>query len=220
MNLENKTIVGFIGTDNYDIIMYLAKIFSKLNSRVLLLDYSLNQSLTLCIPHPKDMNSQVEYIDYGGIDFTRTMKIKPNKISNYDFVFINYGLYHIEDVSYCSHLILTSDIQRHHLDLISNLVIDEEKLLQFVIKDVYDGVMTGERALKMICKGHSDKGYILYQDSIELRNRTILQEAMYPPLKKVSDSLKTYLINTVKSLCSSVTDNQIKLVMKSMERGN
>lgn len=220
MNLENKTIVGFIGIDNYDIIMYLAKIFSKLNSRVLLLDYSLNQSLTVCIPHPKDLSSLDEFIDYGGIDFTRTRDIKPNKISNYDYVLINYGLYNIEDVSYCSHLIITSDIQRHHLDIVSKLTIDDDKLLQIVIKDVYDGVMTGERALKMICKEHIDKGYILYQDPFDLRNRTIFQEAMYPPLKKVSGALKTYLINTVRNLCSSVTDNQVKLVMKSMERGN
>ena len=62
-------LIGFLGCDKYEIILYLSRILYHLGKKVLLVDYAESEALYQSIPVPDTLKDENNYIHYSGIDF-------------------------------------------------------------------------------------------------------------------------------------------------------
>lgn len=216
MSTGNSKVIGFIGVDCYDYILYLTRILTILGCKVLLIDYSCTQSLTYCIPHPKDMDSYKEIVEYKGFDFTRRI-FSLEWEGEYDFIFIFYGLYDLKNYSMCNFYILLSDGQRHHLDRIKVLKVEDEKVLQILLKDTED-VINKQYVLSLMGKNSFPSVYLLNQRIQEYKNKCMLQSQQFPSLKGMGEEVLQYLFITVKILRPSTKEKEFKKVIRTMKR--
>ena len=118
-NLSNKAMIcGFYGIDSYDIIHYLSRIFKNLNKKVLLVDKSCNKALFESISKPENLkgNSLVSYRD---IDYMN--EYEDNQASNYDYIFIDFGLNDKDKTIICDKLFLLTDLQVHNVNYIKRM---------------------------------------------------------------------------------------------------
>lgn len=217
--MENK-IIGFIGIDAYDILLYLARICCNHNEKVLLVDNSLSKSLLLCIPNLEEIEPSKDYIDYLGIDFTA---IKAESITSceYDKVFIFYGLYNANiDYSICNHFILVSDAQLHTLLAIKELDLDSNKVMHIIIKDIYEVLIPDYKVLEILNLTGEIKIYTHYIDGWEMKYRGVCQEQNLKSFQKISRYLKEYLYELSKVLYPEQSMKELIKVMKKALKGN
>ena len=80
-------IIGFMGLDVQDTILYLSRIFYQMGKRVLMADYSESQALYYCIPMIPGTNDYAETIEYRGTYFTRGL-LRQENYKEYDVIMI------------------------------------------------------------------------------------------------------------------------------------
>lgn len=114
-------IIGWVGIEKYDIILYLAKLTTCLNKKVLLIDRSENEALSYCIPTPTIMNAKTKKITYRNIDFIKDRNVS-DFVKDYDYIFIDFGFKTTHaDIYKCSKLIIVTDKQQHNINKIYTL---------------------------------------------------------------------------------------------------
>lgn len=213
-------IIGFIGIDAYDILLYLARICCNHNEKVLLVDNSLSKSLMLCIPNLEELEPSIDYIDYLGVDFT-TIAAKSINSCKYDKVFIFYGLHNMNiDYSICNHFILVSDAQLHTLLSIKELELDSSKVMHIIMKDIYEVIIPDNKVLKTLNLSGEIKIYTHYLDGWDLKYRGICQEQNLTSFQKISRYLKEYLYEISKLLYPEQSMKDLNNVIKKASKGN
>ena len=70
-----SNIVAYIGIDNFDNIIYLSRILTNLEKKVLIIDQTEALTLKYSIPQPIGVDSNLNIITYRHMDFT-TMTLK------------------------------------------------------------------------------------------------------------------------------------------------
>jgi hypothetical protein len=212
-------IIGFIGIDTYDIILYLARICCNYNEKVLLVDNSLSKSLFLCIPNLAELNSNIGYIDYLGVDFT-TIAAENINSCEYDKVFIYYGLHNTNsDYSICNNYILVSDIQLHTLLAINEIEIDSSKVINIIMKDVYEVMIPDNKVLALLNLTGEVKIYTHYLDAWDIKYRVVCQEQNLTSFHKISNYLKEYLFETSKVLYPEQSRKELNNIIKKALKG-
>lgn len=215
-----NSIIGFIGIDAYDIILYLARISCNSNEKVLLVDNSLSKSLLSCIPGLNELNVNSDYIDFRGIDFT-TIPLENVNSDEYDKIFVYYGLYNTSNkYSICNHYILVTDIQLHHLLAIKELRLDVKKVMHVIIKDVYEIILPDNKILKLLNLSGEVKIYTHYLDAWDMKYRVVCQEQNLTSFHKISKSLKEYLYEISKQLYSELSIKELNNIIKKALKGN
>lgn len=140
-------ILGFIGSDKYDIILYLSQIFRTLEYKILIVDCSENRALSYCIPEPKiDKNAvlyvhesvqeerdESYYITHQGCEFIRNLSYEQimEKRNEYDCIMIDFGFHQEERMlDACSQVILCVDQQLQNMIAIRPVFQGRDKLLE------------------------------------------------------------------------------------------
>lgn len=217
--MANK-IIGFIGIDAYDIILYLARISCNNNEKVLLVDNSLSKSLSLCIPNLNELISNTDYIDFRGIDFT-SKPVGNINYDEYDKVYVSYGLYNNgHNYSICNHYVLVTDIQLHNLLAIKELELDKNKVMHVIMKDVYEIIIPDSKVLKLLNLSGEIKIYNHYLDARDIKYRVVCQEQNLISFHKISNSLKEYLYEMSKLLYPEQSMKELNNVIKKALKGN
>ncbi len=215
----NKAI-GFIGIDAYDIILYLARISYNNNEKVLLVDNSFSKSLMSCIPNLYELNSNNDFIDYRGIDFT-TIPLENVESVEYDKVFVYYGLYNTcNKYNICDYYILITDIQLHHILAIKELKLDISKVMHVIMKDVYEILLPENKILKLLGLPGEVKIYTHYLHTWDIKYRVVCQEQNLTSFRKISNSLKEYLYEISKMLYPEQSIKQLNNIIKKALKGN
>lgn len=230
MNMSNSAkVIGFVGIEQFDIILYLSRVLKNLNKKVMLLDLADNKKLSICIPYPdqllaKNKNNSL-IIDYSGIDIIINNEGR-NKISNfvnqYDFILIDFGFdLKNKEILLCDELFLVTDLDKTNSNRFNNTQFDHIQNKYLIFREVVDCKITPFYVLEEhIPNLHIDREYcsILYQDYIDTKMKLNWQYDEDVRFKKLSRHYKNWIKDTV-TYISGLTRKDIEKAYKAAERG-
>lgn len=219
---DNKA-VGFTGTENYEIVLYLSRILSKLGKKVLIADYSRSGALEECIPVPEGLYAEDDIISYFGLDYTRK-ELNHEWIAAYDNILINFGFdYREKEASLCDHMIYACDQQKQNLNLLSGLkddTISKDLTKYLVIKDYVSGKINRQYIAECISKGIQEENiYVFNLDAIDKRYKLQVQYDTVFEFKKLTKEVKNFLFQMVKALYPDASYKYVKESFRLAERG-
>lgn len=217
-----SNVIGFFGVENYEIILYLSRIMDRMKRKVLLIDYSTADDLTVCIPVPKGIYPDTDIITYFGVDFTR-QPLDSELIEAYDVVLISFGFNYIEAaVEECTHIVYAADQQKHNIIKLAALP-DTQKnnvLKDLIIKDVVESKINQVYIMDKLQKSiKSENVFMFDQDEVDKKIKILAQHDTLYEFKKISSNVKDYLKYMVKIMCPGITDKDLKAAYKTAERG-
>lgn len=218
--MDKKTI-GFIGSDKYEILLYLSRILYHLNKKVLLVDFSETMALTQSIPIPLALAESETYLEYRGIDFIKGRNYYLNMNKEYDYVLFDFGYNHsILSSIYCNSIVYVTDLQLHHA---KRLNITNKKGSQknfIIIKDVFPCKITPDYILNELNpKVNIENIYIIEQDALDIKVKIHSQYNQTFYFDKLSKSMKTFLKDIILQIDENLDKIQLQSAYKKAERG-
>lgn len=213
--------VAFIGTDKYEILLYLSRILYHLNKKVLLVDFSETKALTESIPIPNLLHESTTYLDYRGIDFIKGRNYSLDMEKNYDYILFDLGFRKevLEVLSY-DEILYVTDLQLHNAKRIGAIKGKRSNSRQIVIKDVLPCKVTPEYILEQIDESMNWKNiYIIDQDDLDTKLKLHSQYNQRFYFHKLSKSMKTFLIDIILEFDENLNKSQIQNAYKRAERG-
>lgn len=218
--MENR-MIGFIGIDKHEIILYLSRILYHLGKKVLLVDYSENQALYYSIPIPMTLQNQKECIHYRGTDFIQGENFTMERIPYYDVILLDLGFQGKKSkIILCSKVFYVTDLQFHNVRKIREVNAIHKSDKYFIIKDVIPCKITPDYILEQIGEiVESSHLYILYQDEIDLKCKVQCQYDLKYDLRKLSGPMKNFLKETTAQLIGKIDQKEYKIAFRKAERG-
>lgn len=154
-------IIGFVGSDKAEIILYLSRILTGLNKRVLIQDLSDTKALSYCIHGSSEELEDI--ITYHNADFANI-----NELQNmvYDFILVDFGLcLEHPDIGNCSEIWILTDPQIHHVLALKALKLKKEQKRILIIKDLVHGKISTKYIMKELEEvGIAGDPYKIYWD--------------------------------------------------------
>ena len=237
--MEQK-MIGFIGVEKYDILLYLSKILYRLNQRVLLVDYAENQALSYCIPTPateqlfprgfeesegyyiyQRKKLMQERITYQGVDFI----VEPQYdtlfqlIPEYDLVLIDFGFQvYSKLISHCSKIYFCMDPQLHHimqLKPLRNMVEQQNEKFYLIFRQVYDCKVCVSYLMEEVgIYIAEDNIYQYYEEPMDMKYCIDSQYNHTYHFMKVSKGLKSCLLFLMKTMQPGIGNKELKSAYK------
>lgn len=186
-------IIGFLGIDSYDLILYLAKYLNYLGQRVLLADYSRLGRLSFCIPTPVSLNPDEERITYKNMDFVRYKEELSYK-KEYNYILMDFGWDSSHRaISSCEFLYIITDLQQQNIEHILKMKFNGASVY-VILKNIFH--TNNSRTIKdYLNENHFDyKNCYLYPTTeVDMENMVMLQYNHDIQIKKVSRQLKNLI---------------------------
>lgn len=213
--MENK-MIGFLGAEKYDILLYLSRILYRLNKKVLLVDYAENRALTYCVPAPRVITIQKECINYQGIDFlvepiyAELMEVK----EQYDIILIDFGFQvYSKLLSECGQIYLCMDQQLHNIMQLRPIQQMEELANQcyLLLRQIYDCKIGSNYLLEELgLPLKASQVFTYYQDSLDMKYCIDSQYNHTFQFSHISRGLKSCLLFILRNVLPSLTEQQRK----------
>lgn len=214
-------VIGFIGSDKYELILYLSRILFHLGKKVLLVDYSESEALYQCIPIPEILCENDVNIDYRGIDFIQGQYFNLNKQQQYDVILMDLGFGdERKSLPQCTKIMYVTDLQLHNVRRIKNLVYAEDIDKYLIIKDVFQCKIKPEFILTQLDE-EIDMGhvYILYQDTLDSKYKIQSQYNLKFSFGKLSRPTKFFLKDFTRQLNNNLDEKRLNNAYRKAERG-
>ncbi len=215
-------LIGFLGSDKYEIILYLSRILYHLGKKVLLVDYAETEALYQSIPIPESLKEENNYIHYSGIDFIQGKYYKRNKKEKYDYILIDFG-YDTENIilSQCEKVLFITDLQLHNIKRIKNISYNGNGEKYLIIKDVFPCKIKPEYIQEQLSNLmiEEQQVYILYQDPIDMKYRIQSQYDLNFSFPKLSKPAKSFLQDLIIKLNVNINKKELKNAYHMAERG-
>lgn len=219
-----SNIIAYIGIDNFDNILYLSRILTKLGIKVLVIDHSDSMSLQYSIPQPKGSNCKEEIITYRQIDFTM-QRINQTMKEGYDDILIFYGFNKEEkDLAECTRMVFVTDLFRFNYHRIPSpscmTKVGSNVEQELLIKDVATTKITPDIIIERMGL-NMDKAHVqvLYRDENDYVNSLLSHYNGSFNLKKISKQRKAYLQEEVKKLHPEIDISQVKTAIRRAGKG-
>lgn len=219
--MVDNRVVGFVGSDKYEILLYLSRILYHLDKKVLLVDYSETQALTSSIPIPEILRESNTYLDYRGIDFIKGRNYIQNMDKDYDYVLIDFGFNHgiLSNIK-CHNIIYVTDLQLHHAKRLKRSLVTGNPKNYIVIKDVFPCKVSPDVILKEISlKAIIEDIYVIEQDALDIKFKIQSQYNQTFYFDRLSKSMKTFLKDIIYRFDKNLDKSQIQSAYKKAERG-
>lgn len=237
----DSKMIGFLGADKYDILLYLSKILTRLNQKVLLVDYSENRALTCCIPipgkrqgiltirdrtgaylEPSGRKTEEERISYQGIDFLieplygQLMEMK----ERYDLILVDLGFQvYSKLIHECNQIYLSLDQQLHNimqLKPISLMGEEVEKKCFILFRQVYDcKISTAYLLEELALNVPEDNIFPYYQETMDMKYCIDSQYNHTFHFAHISRGLKSCLLYLLRNLLPQLSEQQRKSAYKT-----
>lgn len=135
----SNNIIGFLGIEKYDILIYLAKLLSADGKKVLIVDNNSNEALSSCVNIPSGLNPEKEVVTTKDKDFVKNQRVAKYE-KRYDYILVDFGLSALHpDIDLCSSLLLVCDKQFHNQKIMQNIrkqLKQRSEGIYLVIRDV------------------------------------------------------------------------------------
>lgn len=221
--MENFMLsVGYIGCDIFDVILYIARTLTKLNYKVLIVDFSETGSLMRTIKHGMELDSQKEIINYRDINYTRKMpSAEELKVYETGVVFIVYGFKEISYRLEFTRINIAVNTFPSVIDNInrlaqSNWIAESHHLL------IRDLMSLGD--VDWVCRdinypfNNSDVRY-LYFEECDYMNAVNCQATQVVRFTKISTQMKRYMIEQIHNLLPYLSQKSIKKAIEAARKG-
>ncbi len=186
-------VIGFIGLDVQDTVLYLSRIFYQMGKRVLMADYSESQALYYCIPMIPGTDDYAEIIEYRGTYFTRGLLCQEN-YKEYDVIMIFFGFAQHEKINHCTHRIYTTDCEKNHIERLKEIGGGEADYLQLVYRNAGDERQAALGMVRESCQ------YSCNDSTKEKKLRIQCQYNEIFSFRGISSNFKRYLEDTVRAV--------------------
>lgn len=207
-----QTKIAIWGRDQFDLIIYMARIILNCNKKILLVDWTSNKSLEAAIPTPSNLKSGV--IDYRGIDFV--LKFDDEIINNYDVVLYSIDSYK-DIVNECDQVILVSDLFDFHIRDFNESKLSVNPIL--VVRDIINYKIKGEYISNLLIPRIAAKCvYEIYEDSYDFKLKHDCYYDNVIKFTKLSKGFKEVLMCLVEIILTEQR-TVIKSALKKAERG-
>jgi len=220
-----SNIVAYIGIDNFDNILYLACILTRLGKKVLVIDHSESMWLQYSIPQPKGSNCRKEIITYRQVDFTM-QSINQKMKEEYDDILIFCGFNKEEkDLAECTRMVFVTDLFRfnyHRIpDITCNMKVNGNVEQELLIKDVATIKITPDIIIERIgLKIDENHVQVLYRDENDYTNSLVCHYNGSFCMKRISKQRKAYLMEEVKKLHPEIDNQHMKTAFRRAEKGD
>lgn len=211
-------VIGFIGIDKYEYIMYLSRVLHHLEKKVLLIDYSESEALRSCIPTLKSPVSEV--IEYRGIKFLNGKLEALN--GDYDCVLIDFGMNNKHpSINQCDHLVYVTDLQLHNIDRLYEVPGHKEIEKSLIIKDICACKLKPRYAINTINLTNLSPNNILAVsfDYIDYKCKITCQCDDVFQFKKISIQTKNAVIKLVSICCDIATNKELMTAYNKAKKG-
>lgn len=214
-----NNIVGYIGIENFEMLLYLARILNKLRRKVLLIDLTAEKDLSSCIPVPAGLDPIDDIISYYGVDFTEKVA-SPDLFNEYDDVLISFGFNASAAIQYCSKVVYTVNQMLHNINRLASLDPIAGKKKYLIIKDMVNSKITPEYIIDCLKIPFEPEHIITLDfDEIDMRYKILAQHDSVYQFRRITKKAKRYLITTVKELYPEVPDKELREAYWLAERG-
>ena len=236
-------MIGFLGGDKYDILLYLSKILNRLNKKVLLVDYSENRALTYSIPSVlleqpiytvyKNSNKayeeavrNTESISYQEIDFLFEPKYEELEAleEQYDVILIDFG-YQVfsKFLSRCEEIFLCLDPKLHHiiqLKPLAKISTDFKDHIHLIFRQVYDCKIN----VSFVCEElgmefPKDHIYTYYEETLDMKYCIDSQYNHVYHFMKISKGLKECLMYLIRTMYPDLSYRDLKSAYRIARTG-
>lgn len=192
-------VIGFVGLDVQDTMLYLSRIFRHMGKSVLMADYSESQALYYCIPMIPGTDAYTARVEYRGTYFT-SGPIREKDYGDFDVIMIFFGFEARREAKYCTHLIYTTDGEKNHVERLKQVKEGEADYSQIVFRNagrVRHGM--GEAGLPAGMVREACQ-YTCNDSARERRLRVQCQYNGVFSFKGISARFKRYLFETVRAV--------------------
>ncbi len=216
MSIKAK-VIGLLGIEKYDLILYLSILLLNLNQKVLIIDNSETEALTCCVPVPENLNPRIHKINFMNIDFVKEKDVTAY-LKDYDCILIDFGYKTThKDIPNCSSVYLVTDKQQHNIARMRNLKLTQEAYL------IIRGIMKRKNAAYLTDNLKENKVnmkgcYCLYYDDTDRENMIALQYGDDIKFKNQSGQLK-YLLNQLITETFHFNKAEVGRAYKKAKRG-
>lgn len=216
--MPNKAIsVGFVGTDSYDLLMYLAIMLTVSGKKTLLVDNSCHKALFCCIPVSDRITGMEKEVCYKGMA-VRKDTLLDSLEGGYDYILADFGqnLKH-KDIKYCTTVFLVTDTGLHNMAAIESFCAAMSNMY-VLIRDIPCG-MNEKCILKLLNeKGiMGKKSYYFYFDEADREAMAALQYYNNFHYKKLSPAIHHFLKEILPEVFG-IEEKQLKLTEKKLKR--
>lgn len=195
--MKNK-IMGFVGLDVQDTILYLSRIFYHMGKSVLMVDFSESQALYYSMPFIPGLDAQNAMVEYRSTYFT-CKPLQEKEMEAFDVILFFFGFKLCPEINYCTHLVYTTDCDKNHIDKISNIKNHEKEYKQLVYRNAGNKWLKAYK-LPLAEEIREECQYIHNDSRREKRLRLQCQYNEIFGFRGLSGSFKRYLKDTVKAV--------------------
>ncbi len=217
------TCIGYIGEEIYDIILYISRTLSRLNCRVLIIDFTGSNAMSKSIHHGMDLDSSSGIIHYRGISYIRR-RPEQEEMEPYTsgVVFVLFGYDYRKEVFSCDELVAVMNPFPHIVDKI-NFCINELDLSQsrmhILIRDVVS-IDDAEKIKNKIEFPYEDEPVnYLYLELVDYICATRCQETQTINFENISSGLKNYILYSIRRMLPELSTDRIRRAMHSARKG-
>jgi len=220
-----NNIVAYIGVDNYDHLIYFAKILANLGNKVLIIDHSDTGSMKSSTPLPEGIEFDKEIITYRGVDFTAA-EITQEIIEVYDDILISYCFQEdLKEIHRCNRYIFVTDLHRYNLERLIKIIkryrLKEEFNNELLVRDVIDSKISPDMLAEQLNHNFNLKNLsVLYLDGKDYANSLVCHYNGDFSFRHISGQLKKYLIKEVKSFYPELNHKQVYTAYLHARRGD
>lgn len=214
-----NNVIGYIGIENFEMMLYLARILNKLKQKVLLIDLTADQDLASCIPVPIGLDPSDDVISYYGVDFTKAAP-SSDMLNEYDVVLISFGFNISAEIKYCNRIVYAVNQMLHNINRVAALAPISAYEKHLIIKDMVSSKITPEYiadCLKLEIK--PENIITLDFDEVDMKYKILAQHDSLFTFSRITNKAKRYLITTVRELNPEVTEKELREAYRLAERG-
>lgn len=207
-------IIGFLGSDKAEVILYLSRVLTKLGKKVLLQDMSETKSLSYIIN--KSSEEIEDFVTYHEADFTNVSQLQT---LIYDFILVDFGL-NIKnaDIKKCSEIWIFTDPQIHHIMPLKELRLEKQQKRILIIKDFVHSKINAKYIMKELKEvSIATDPYIIYWDEQDWKQAIKTQYNNISFFDKISLEYLELFAEQLEE--SGITKRQTKKAFKKAGRG-
>ncbi|CRZ33727.1 hypothetical protein DFR55_12215 [Herbinix hemicellulosilytica] len=212
--------VGFLGTEAFDIILYIGHTLAKLKYPVLIVDLSDSGALKNVIYHGMDLDSMNEIVHYRNLNYIRKVPgcYELNEYKD-GAVLISFG-YSYRDIRplKLDYMNIVVNPFTHVMNKVAGIMNDtlpNDIKLKLIVRDILspDDLETVKNSINM--ESDPDSISYLYLDFKDYENALRCQQLQTVNIRKVSKRMKKLVTGEVKYIVSKLNGNGNKVHMAS-----
>ena len=212
--MSETKIIGFFGTNQTDVCIYVGAILQNLDYRVCVVDNSYEQAMQFCIPKPLE---RIPTITYKNIDYERLVSYEQWTEKEYDFLLVDLGVWpQDEALKQCREVYLITDCAIAQVKRYRELMCRVKIPMNVIVRDVCADAVSAKKIINLLQEENCFimEWYGLPWHEEDATNRLLMQYYGFQNFNRLSHAFEKILIR----ICHSIAECESTVIWKSYRR--